>query len=399
MRSFIPSFSAIVNRTKTSIIRELLALTNDPKIISFAGGLPDPALFPYEQLKEISEYVIQEYGKSALQYGPTGGIERLKEEIVKLSARMGEKIDSENVLITTASQQGLNLVGKTFLDAGDVIFVGLPTYLGGLQAFEAYGANIKGVDLDLDGIKMDQLEEKLIEGKKVGEKPKFVYAVPDFQNPSGVTMSEERRKKLVALSHQYDFLIVEDSPYRALRYESAEVPSIFSLDQDSVLSLRTFSKTLIPGFRVGYTIGPKEIIRKLSIMKQSMDLCTSPFNQYLVAEFCSRGYLDAHIETLRKVYKVKRDTMLNALKTYMPDNVSWSQPMGGLFLWLMLPKHFDSEILFRACIEKQNVAFIMGSAFCCDGSGKNRARLNFSYPSNEQIDEGIKRLACFVKEN
>ncbi len=395
-------YSSTVRRTKKSVIRELLALTANPDVISFAGGLPDPALFPKEELKDTVDYVLENYGNLALQYGPTSGVDILKDEIIKLSAASNENISRENIVITTASQQGLNLVGKVFLDEGDTVVVGLPTYLGGLQAFEAHGAGFIGIDLDDEGMRVDLLEveyEKLI---AKGVHPKFVYVVPDFQNPSGVTLSYERRKQLLALAKKYEFFIVEDSPYRELRFEGEHVPSLLSMGEDGqVITLRTFSKTLIPGFRIGYAIGNADVIDKLSTMKQSVDLCSSPFNQHLIAEFCRRGFLEKHVKRINGIYKKKRDVMLDALEEYMPDDerISWSHPQGGLFLWLVLPEHFNMEEMFKKCIDEHNVAFIMGSAFCCDGSGKNKARMNFSFSSEEQIVEGVRRLSLFVKDH
>ena len=396
-------YSNTVKRTKKSIIRELLALTEQPDIISFAGGLPDPDLFPLELLIEISEQVIREHGSIALQYGPTPGVEMLKEEIVKISADTNEKITTDNVLITTASQQGLDLVGKAFIDRGDTILLGLPTYLGGLQSFGSYGANFIGIELDEDGIKVDLLEQKLEE--LIAQKKtvvKFIYIVPDFQNPSGVTLSLERRKYLLKIAKKYDLFVVEDSPYRELRFDGSHIPSLQSLDEDGrVITLRTFSKSLIPGFRIGYVIANTEVIDKLLTLKQGVDLCTANFNQYMVAEICRRGLLKEHIKKISAIYKQKRNTMLETLKNFMPieKGIKWCRPEGGLFLWLTFPESFDTTKMFKQCVAEEKVAYIIGSAFCCDGSGKNNARMNFSFPHEDKIVEGVKRLGRFVDKH
>ena len=395
-------FSTNAKHMKKSVIRELLKLTRRPEVISFAGGLPDPAAFPVEEVAEITAHVLRTSGATALQYGPTEGDPKLKEELIAHHEREdGTQLRPENILITVASQQGLDLTGKVFIDRGDYVIVGLPTYVGGLGAFTSYGAQMIGIELDDDGMRMDLLEAELERMRKKRQKPKFIYVVPDFQNPAGITMSEERRRKLIELAHRYDVLIIEDSPYKELRFEGESQKSIFALDGTGhVLGLHTFSKILFPGMRLGWMIGDEAVIQKIVIAKQATDLCTPPFNQAIIAEFAARGLLSKVIENVKGIYREKRDLMLSALDEHMPDlpGLSWTRPEGGLFLWVRLPDGFDSEQLFYEAIE-QDVAFVVGSAFHCDGGGEKAMRLNFSYPTKESIVEGVKRLAKVIEKH
>jgi len=395
-------FSTNAKHMKKSVIRELLKLTRRPEVISFAGGLPDPAAFPVEEVAEITAHVLRTAGATALQYGPTEGDPKLKEELIAHHEREdGTQLRPENILITVASQQGLDLTGKVFIDRGDYVIVGLPTYVGGLGAFTSYGAQMIGIELDDDGMRMDLLEAELERMRNRRQKPKFIYVVPDFQNPAGITMSEARRLKLIELAHKYDVLIIEDSPYKELRFEGEAQKSIFALDGTGhVLGLHTFSKILFPGMRLGWMIGDEAVIQKIVIAKQATDLCTPPFNQAIIAEFAARGLLSKVIENVKGIYREKRDLMLKALDDYMPDlpGLSWTRPEGGLFLWVRLPDGFDSEQLFYEAIE-QDVAFVVGSAFHCDGGGKKAMRLNFSYPTKESIVEGVKRLASVIEKH
>jgi len=395
-------FSRNARGMKKSVIRELLKLTRRPEVISFAGGLPDLSAFPVEEVADVTVDVLRRDGVTALQYSPTEGDPKLKEELITHHEREdGISLSPENILITVASQQGLDLVAKVFIDRDDPVIVGMPTYVGGLGAFRAYGANMMGVPIDEHGMKMDALERKLDKLKKEGKKPKFIYVVPDFQNPAGITMSEERRRKLIELARCYDVLILEDSPYKELRYEGDSVRSIFSLDADGqVVGLHTFSKILFPGMRLGWVIGPEPVIQKLTIAKQSTDLCTPAFTQAIVAEFAARGLLQKNIDSVKEVYREKRQIMLDALEQYMPklQGLRWTKPEGGLFLWVTLPKYMDSEELFFEAVE-QNVAFVIGTAFYCNNGGRNTMRLNFSFPTKEDIVEGVKRLARVIDEH
>jgi len=392
-------FSVNAMHMKKSVIRELLKLTRRPEVISFAGGLPDPAAFPVKEVAEITKYVLETQGATALQYGPTEGDPKLKDELIAHHEREdGMVLKPENLLITVASQQGLDLTGKVFLNRGDTVVVGLPTYVGGLGAFNSYGACMTGITLDDEGMRMDLLEQELERMRKQRSKPKFIYVVPDFQNPAGITMKEERRLKLIELARKYDVLIVEDSPYKELRYEGEHQKSIFALDGTGhVIGLHTFSKILFPGMRLGWVIGDEAVIQKMVIAKQATDLCTPSFTQAIIAEFASRGLLNKVIEKVKGIYQRKRELMLTALDDHMPDlpGLSWTRPDGGLFLWVRLPDGFDAEQLFYEAVEK-NVAFVVGSAFHCDGGGQNAMRLNFSYPTEDDIVEGVKRLAGVI---
>ncbi|MFA5138711.1 MAG: PLP-dependent aminotransferase family protein [Elusimicrobiota bacterium] len=399
MIDLVKNYSITSRRLKASAIRELLKLTERKEIISFAGGLPSPDSFPLEAIQEISQKVLKERGTAALQYGTTEGVTELREELVKLMAEDGIEVGMENILVTTSSQQGLDLVGRIFIDPTDPILVELPSYLGGLQAFSVYGASFIGVRCDDQGMIMADLASRLKALRYSEEHYKFIYTVPDFQNPSGITWSAQRRQQLIELANKFHVLVIDDSPYRELRYEGERPPSLHSLDrQNTVVTLRTFSKIFAPGFRLGWVVGHKNVISKLAVAKQPVDLCASPFAQYIAAEFLKQGLLGPHIEKIKKMYRVRRDAMLQSLERHMPQEagVRWTHPAGGLFLWVTCPECVDTDDMFHDAV-KENVAYVVGSAFHCDGSGRNTMRLNFSYPTPEKIDEGIARLAKVIK--
>lgn len=384
---------------KRSEIRELLNITRRPDIISFAGGLPASETFPVKELEDISCDLLREKGATALQYGPTEGELALREEIAKWMSREKTSVGPENILVTSGSQQGLDIVSKVFLDPKDIVIVESPTYIGGLQAFTAYRARMIGVPQDNCGMRMDLLEKTLVKLAARKKKPKFIYVVPDFQNPSGVTMSLERRRKLLQLAYKFEVPIVEDSPYRDLRFAGQTIPAIFSLDRDrQVLVLGTFSKLLCPGLRLAWMMAPAEWMDRMVVAKQSMDLCCPTYTQLMVAEFMKRGLLPKQIERIRKLYAKKREVMLEALRRYMPEGVEWTEPEGGLFLWVKLPKKMNASALFPKAVENK-VVYVVGSAFHCNGEDQNTMRLNFSYPSEEQINKGIERLAKMIREN
>lgn len=390
--------SSSVKGMKKSAIRELLKLTKDPEIISFAGGLPAPETFPKEELTKIVKEVIEENGDKALQYGTTEGDDRLRELIAENYNQEGFEITKDNILITTASQQGLDLLAKIFIDPGDIVLVGLPSYLGGLGAFNAYGAKMIGIEFDENGMRSDKVEEKILELQKEGKKPKFIYIIPDFQNPAGITMPESRRKEMITIARKYEILIVEDSPYKQIRFEGEDQASLYALDkQGYVINMGTFSKIFVPGFRIGWVIAHTNILDKFIMAKQSTDLCTSPFVQMIAAKYIEKGYFEKFLKRTIQLYKEKRDVMLAAFDKYMPAGVKWTRPEGGLFLFVTLPSYMDTEKLFLKAIEKK-VAFVIGSVFHCDGSGKNTMRINFSYMSKEKNVEGVKRLAEVIKE-
>ena len=372
---------------KRSEIRELLKFTRLPGIISFAGGLPASETFPVKELEEISCKLLREKGATALQYGPTEGEFGLREEIAGWMSREEASVRPENILVTSGSQQGLDIISKVFLDPKDIVVVELPTYIGGLQAFTAYRARMIGVPQDSCGMRMDLLEKTLVKLAARDRKPKFIYVVPDFQNPSGVTMSLARRRKLLELAYKFEVPIVEDSPYRDLRFAGQTVPAVFSLDADKqVIVLGTFSKLLCPGLRLAWIMAPTEWMDRMVVAKQSMDLCCPTYTQLIVSEFMKRGLLPRQIDRIRKLYAKKRDVMLEALRRHMPKGVEWTEPEGGLFLWIKLPKNMSANTLFPKAVENK-VVYVVGSAFHCNGKGQNTMRLNFSYPSEEQINK------------
>jgi 2-aminoadipate transaminase len=384
---------------KRSEIRDLLKVTRQADMISFAGGLPGPETFPVKDLEEISCQVLREKGALALQYGPTEGEGPFREEIAKWLRREKASLQLDNVLVTAGSQQGLDILSRVFLDPRDIVIVELPSYIGGLQAFTAYRARMIGVPQDDEGMKMDRLEKVLARLAKRRRKPKFIYVVPDFQNPSGVTMSYERRRRLLELAYQYEVPVVEDSPYRDLRYKGEAVPAIYGLDrQDQVIVLGTFSKLLSPGLRLAWIMAPVGWMDRIVVAKQSMDLCSPTFTQLIGAEYLRRGLLPNQVENIRRVYGRKLEVMLEALSKHMPRGVQWSKPEGGLFLWLKLPKKMSATELFPRAVENK-VIYVVGTAFHCNGKGQNTMRLNFSFPSEQQINEGIQRLAKMIKEN
>jgi len=390
-------YSERANKMRSSEIRELLELSQRPGVISFAGGLPNPKAFPVEQIKEIVNRILEEEGSKALQYGPTAGLKEVREEIVRYVKKEGIEAKLENIFLTVGSQQALDLIGRVFINEGDVILVGLPTYLGAINAFLAYGAKLVGVPLDENGMRVDILEEKIKELKEKGEKIKLIYTVPTFQNPAGVELSEERRQQMVEIAEKYDLLIIEDEPYRPLRFEGKHLPSIKSLDKKGlVIYMATFSKILSPGFRLAYVVANEEIARKMVIAKQSVDLCTPTFTQLIAYYYIKNGYMEKHIPKIVEMYKRKRDIMLEAIEKYFPQNCKWTRPKGGMFLWVELPKHISTIEMFQDAV-KEKVAYVHGKAFHVDGSGENTMRLNFTNPSDELIEEGIKRLAKVIK--
>ena len=394
-------FSQVVSRSKASAIRELLKVIARPDIISFAGGLPAPELFPSIEVADILQDVMSRTPKEALQYGTTEGQMALKTELVQLLQETEHiSVTPDQILIVSASQQALDMSARMFVNTGDAIITASPTYLGALQAFQVAGADIIGAESDENGIIPQSLEKKLDALKAQGRPCKFIYLVPDFQNPTGTTIPEERRVQILSLAKKYGTFILEDSPYRQVRFEGKAPRTFLELDknQGNVMTMFTFSKVFVPGFRLGFIVGPKEVIAKYVILKQAMDLCTSPFLQLVTAEYLRRGLLKSHVQDIVSSYRKKRDLMLQTLSRYMPEGVTWTRPEGGLFLWLTLPKHLNATELLPKAIENK-VAFVAGVDFYPHLDVFNDMRLNFSYPSPEQMVEGIKRLAQTIGEN
>jgi len=376
----------------SSEIRDILHLTEKPDIISLAGGLPAPELFPVEEFRRAFEWVLSHEGATALQYGPTEGYVPLKQVLAERMAKFGIQSSPDNILITSGSQQALDLLGKLFLNPGDAIVVENPSYLGALQAFNCYQARYVIVPMDENGMRTDVLDEIL-----ASQRVKFVYALPNFQNPSGRTMSLERRQHLVRIAEKYGVPIVEDDPYGELRYEGEHLPSLKSLDRSgNVIYLGTFSKILAPGFRLGWVVAPPEVFRWLVLAKQPADLHTCTASQRAFYHVAKDGFLDRHVARIRAVYHERRDTMLRAMERHFPPEVRWTKAEGGLFVWVMLPEGVDSrELLVEAVQEK--VAFVPGSAFHADGSGHNTMRLNFSNSTPAQLEEAIERLGRVIR--
>jgi len=394
-------FSRAVRRSKASAIRELLKVTAMPDIISFAGGLPAPELFPAADIETVLKDVMKNSSREALQYGTTEGQNSLKTEIIKMLAETERiSVKPENILIVSAAQQALDMTARMFINEGDAIIAPRPTYLGALQAFQVAGADLVGADSDANGVIPADIEKKLEQLKKQGKTCKFIYVVPDFQNPTGTTILEDRRIQILEIAKKYNTFVLEDSPYRQVRFEGKTQRTFYELDngQGNVLTMFTFSKVFVPGFRLGFIIGPKEVIAKFVILKQAMDLCSSPFLQLATAEYLRRGLLTTHIREMIDCYRVKRDLMIESLEKYMPKGVTWTHPSGGLFLWLTLPKHMNATELLPKAIERK-VAFVAGVDFYPECNVYNDMRLNFSYSSHEKIVEGIKRLAQAIKEN
>jgi 2-aminoadipate transaminase len=386
---------------QTSAIREILKLTQAPDIISFAGGLPAPEAFPLEAIREACDFVLSEVGPQALQYFPTEGVIPLRELICDLSAQQGMKVAVDNVLITSGSQQALDLLGKVFINRGDHILVESPSYLGAIQAFNAYGAEYIAVPFDDEGMRADALEEAL------RASPKFIYIVPTFQNPTGVTMSLERRKQVVELADNFGVPIIEDDPYSKLRYEGEHIPTVLALDSQyrgecdeycgNVIYLSTFSKTLAPGMRMAWVTAPVEVIRKMVQCKQGADLHSPTFNQFVAYQAAKNGFLDQYIEKIRAIYGERRKVMLAALEEHFPPSVNWTHPEGGMFLWATLPEGIDAGEILEKAVERK-VAFVPGGPFHPNGGGENTMRLNFSNAQPEMIREGIARLGQVLKE-
>jgi len=389
-------------RMGSSVIRELLKFTQQPDIISFAGGLPAPEVFPLKEFQEACNTVLKEHGAEALQYSTTEGYLPLREMIARHTARYAIEVSADNILITSGSQQALDFLGRLFINRGDRILVESPTYLGALQAWNAYGAEYISVPMDEHGMLTDSLEKALRGG------PKFIYVLPNFQNPTGATLALERRRTLIELADRYGVPIIEDDPYGQLRFEGEHIQPIIDLDSEfhkkngdsyrgNVIYLSTFSKLLAPGLRLAWVIAPQEVIRKLVMAKQAADLHTATFNQVVAYEIGKDGFIDRHVKTIRDIYKERRDIMLETMSELFPSEVHWTHPEGGMFLWGILPEDMDAAEVLKTAIERK-VAFVPGLAFHANGVGKNTMRLNFSFSSPEIIREGITRLGLVLKE-
>lgn len=388
-------FSSALENIKGSDLGPLLKLTAQPEVISFAGGLPAPQTFPVQELLKIQEEVLREDGTGALQYGPSRGYQTLRELIAaRMNKLLGTKETAEDILVTAGSQQALDILGRVFLDPGDVVVVESPSYLGAVNAFELQQPRFIEVETDEQGMAPEELERVLASEPRV----KMVYVIPEFQNPTGITWTAERRQAFMDIITRYEVPVIEDNPYGELRYEGETLPSLKSMDtKDLVVYLGTFSKTFCPGMRIGWVAAADPIMAKVDLVKQGTDLATSSISQREIAAYMQGYDFDAHVRENVELYRDRRDVMLNAMREYFPAGIQWTEPQGGLFIWVTLPEHIDARELFKLCIERK-VAFVPGEAFFPSSKKKNHCRLNYSSMDPERIVEGIRRMSEALKE-
>jgi 2-aminoadipate transaminase len=391
-------FASRTKVMKSSAMRDLMAVTARPEVISLAGGLPDTSTFPPETFAAIAQRIAAESCAKALQYGPTDGLAETKDCIAEVMQAEGMELDRDDAIVTTGGQQVIDLVAKTLIDPGDVVIAEGPTYPGAVPVFLAYQADVVQIEMDSAGMRVDLLEETLSRLEREGRRPKFIYTVPTFQNPAGVTMSLSRRRRLVELAHEHELLVLEDNPYGLLRYEGDGLPPLYALDGGVfVMYLGTFSKILSPGIRLGWVVAPPPVLEKINLGKQGVDLCTSTLSQLMVQAYFERGHWRDYVDSLTDIYRKRRDTMLDALAEHFPPQAEWTRPGGGLFVWATLPDFIDTtDLLARAL--RENVAFVPGEAAFLDGRGRNAMRLNFSGSNEESIREGIRRIGEVVTE-
>src|SRR5262245_48081412 len=383
---------------RSSAMRDLMAITARPEVISLAGGLPDTSTFPAESLAAQMTRIAHESSAEALQYGPTEGFEETKACIVEVMGAENMDPDPDDLIVTTGGQQAIDLITKTLVDPGDPVICEAPTYPGAVPTFSSYEADVHQVSTDDHGMRIDELEELLGALTKAGRRPKFIYSVPSFQNPAGVTLSDQRRRRLVELAREHELLILEDNPYGLLRYDGDPQQTLYSLDGgDYVLYLGTLSKILSPGIRIGWVAAPPPILEKIGLGKQAADLCTSTLSQYFVREYFGEGRWREYIADLVEIYRFRRDAMLNALERHFPELATWTRPEGGLFLWATLPDYIDTTDLLAKALH-ENVAFVPGRAAYVDGRGGSSMRLNFSASDEDELREGIRRIGSVVEE-
>jgi 2-aminoadipate transaminase len=382
----------------SSAMRDMMAVTARPEVISLATGLPDTTTFPAEDFASLMARVAVDSSAAALQYGPTDGLEDVKRCIVQVMAAEGSAVELDDLLVTTGGQQVIDLVCRAFIDPGDVIVAEAPTYPGAVPCFTSFQADVVQIEMDEDGMRIDVLEQTLAKLRADGRTPKFIYTIPNFQNPGGVTMSEERRRALVRIANEQELVVLEDNPYGLLRYEGTPLPTLYSLDGGRyVIYLGTFSKILSAGLRLGWAAAPGPILERLNLGKQAADLCSSPLTQYFVAEYFSQRDWRTYLAQLRSIYRRRRDVMLDALERHLPHEATWTRPEGGLFIWARLPDYIDTtDLLARAL--REHVAFVPGRAAYLDGRGGSEMRLNFSGVSDDDIREGVRRIGKVVSE-
>ncbi len=402
IQNWQPRFSDNLKEYGGYSIGKLFALLSDPEIISLAGGLPSPDMFPKEDMRNASQKLLRENLDTIFQYTNIKGESSLITAIIKFLRRDNIDISEENIVITSSGQHGLDITGRLFLNPGDIVFVDRPTFAGAIVAFQLQRPEFIGFDIEEDGPDVTSYLKKIKELQKQDKKPKFIYVVPDFQNPSGITMGLEKREALLDLSYEFDIPIIEDSPYRDLRYYGETIPSIFELDQrrekGNVIGLFTFSKLFCPGIRVGFNIGPKDVIARMTNIKEGNVLNTPKYNQDMCAAFLTEMNYESHLEKCRDYYREKLKVFLQTMEKYFPAEmgITWTKPEGGLFLWVTLPKHIDTYELFYEAM-KFKVAFVPGSTFYGENPAKNHMRINFSFASKEQLAEAVKRLSECIK--
>jgi 2-aminoadipate transaminase len=382
---------------RSSAMRDLMALTERDDVISLAGGLPDTSTFPPDSYASLMGTIASESCARALQYGPTEGFARVKGCIAQVMAAEGMEVDIDEVLVTTGGQQVIDLVCKTLLDPGDVVVAEAPTYPGAIPTFSSYQADVVQVTMDDDGMRISDLEATLDELERSGRRPKFIYTVPNFHNPAGVTMSLERRRDLVRIAGERELLVLEDNPYGLLRYEGEPLPTLYSLDDEFVIYAGTFSKILSPGVRLGWAVAPAPILHKMQIGKQGSDLCSSSISQYFVSAYFDAGLWSEYLNSLLEIYRRRRDVMFDALAEHFPREAEWTHPRGGLFLWAKMPDYIDTTDLLARALQEQ-VAFVPGRAAYVDGRGGSAMRLNFSGVGEADIREGIRRIGEVIRE-
>ena len=391
-------YSSRIDSMKHSDVVAMLKLAEQPEIISFAGGLPDPATFLLEEIKELYEEVLVQRGQAALGYGPTAGITPFREWLAEHMTRLGRPSKVEECLVTTGGIASLDLICKVLLDPGDMVIVGEPDYVAALQVIRSYQGWFSGVPLDDKGMQPDALKKTLESLKRESCRPKFIYLVPSFQNPSGVTLTEARRKRIIEIAVEYNVPVIEDEAYRDLRFEGEAPPLLASLDAEAVIHINTFSKIFAPGVRIGWVTAQQEFIETLALAKQSQDQCSTTIGQYVALAFATKGLIEQHTSNAVEIYRRKRDAMLAALDNYFPQSARWTKAQGGFYSWVTLPKNIDTETLLPRAIEDASVAYGAGPSFYHDRSGSEHMRLCYSYVSESQIEEGIRRLGHLVSE-
>jgi len=399
MTHYEEKFSSRAKLLKASEVREILKLTSKPDVISFAGGLPNPLSFPVEIINEIVCDLLKEGYEKVLQYGTTEGVEPLREEIAKMAREDGMKVEADDILITHGSQQVLDFAGRIFIDPNDVVVLGAPTYLGATNVWRQNKAQMIEVTVDDDGQDIDEAEEKIKDAKNRGLTIKILYIMPTFQNPAGVTLSEKRRKKVIDMANEYDLIVLEDDPYGKIRFEGEPLKPLKAFDDEGrVIYTSTFSKLLAPGFRIAWCTASEPLLHKFILNKQSADLHTNTFGQWVTYEYMARGHLKRHIPNIIKLYKEKCHLLIKAMEEYFPDDVKFTRPKGGMFSWASLPEEIDTKEMLMDAIDKK-VAYVVGSAFYANPErGRSKMRLNFTHPANEKIPVGIKALAGVMEE-